>query len=346
MAVNLNNESFYSKPKIHPANDNISFGSKMTRCLRGRQINGPAPKMYQEPKAATMINPITLASQEKVLEQRGIIQKQKKLRMPKPIDTSIPPANTIYVNNLNEKIKPEDLKKALRAVFNQFGNICDIVAMKSIKRKGQAYISFDDVENAKAAINAMQGFPLFQKPLRIEYARVNSDKIAKKRGDYTPRPPKPPRPSKQKRKQLHMIQEREKAALAEQERYNNPLTAPIQPLFQFGNNAPPPPPPGSKTMGAAPQSTALGIPPPPPTQNSPPNKILFIERLPPESNELMISVLFNQFVGYKEVRLVPGRADIAFVEFETVEQSKIAKSQLNNFKVTPTHALKITFAKQ
>merc|ERR1711944_88924 len=141
------------------------------------------------------------------------------MRMPKGVDTAIPPCNTIYVNNLNEKIKAEDLKKALRAVFHQFGQICDIVAMKSMKRKGQAYISFDDIEHAKAALTAMQGFPLFQKPLRIEFARVNSDKIAKKRGDYTPRPPKPPRPSKQKRRQLHMIQEREKAALAEQERY-------------------------------------------------------------------------------------------------------------------------------
>ena len=31
---------------------------------------------------------------------------------------------------------------------------------------------------------------------------------------------------------------------------------------------------------------------------------------------MMLSMLFNQFPGFKEVRLVPGRHDIAFVEFE------------------------------
>jgi len=346
MAMNLNNESFYSKPKVHAANVmHGSFGSRVQMTgPKGRLVNGPAPKMYQAPTKATMLNPTTLLQQEKV-QVRG----QKKIRMPKPVNTELPPCNTIYVNNLNEKIKPEDLKKALRAVFHQFGKICDIIAMKSMKRKGQAYISFEDIENAKAAVTAMQGFPLFQKPLRIEFARTNSDKIAKKRDEYTPRPPKPPKPSRQQRRKIHIENERARLSKIEQERFNNPLTAPIQPIFQFGDAAPPPPPPtsGGRAATMAPvQNSNLGIPPPPPSKNLPPNKILFIERLPPESNELMISVLFNQFVGYKEVRLVPGRADIAFVEFETIEQSTIAKNQLNNFKVTPTHALKITFAKQ
>ena len=31
------------------------------------------------------------------------------------------PNHTIYINNLNEKIKKEDLKKSLYAIFSQFG---------------------------------------------------------------------------------------------------------------------------------------------------------------------------------------------------------------------------------
>lgn len=53
-----------------------------------------------------------------------------------------------------------------------------------------------------------------------------------------------------------------------------------------------------------------------------------------------------RFPGFKEVRLVPGRHDIAFVEFETEQQSGAAKNALQGFKITPTHAMKITFAKK
>ena len=56
-------------------------------------------------------------------------------------------------------------------------------------------------------------------------------------------------------------------------------------------------------------------------------------------------VLF-QFPGFKEVRLVPGRHDIAFVEFETEMQSAAARDALQGFKITPTTAIKISFAKK
>merc|ERR1719431_806956 len=56
----------------------------------------------------------------------------------------------------------------------------------------------------------------------------------------------------------------------------------------------------------------------------PPHHILFLTNLPEETNEMMLSMLFNQFPGFKEVRLVPGRSDIAFVEFENEVQAGAA----------------------
>jgi len=44
--------------------------------------------------------------------------------------------------------------------------------------------------------------------------------------------------------------------------------------------------------------------------------------------------------------LVPGRSDIAFVEYDTEVQSAIAKENLEGFRVDPTHPIKITFAKR
>merc|ERR1712226_497470 len=66
----------------------------------------------------------------------------------------------------------------------------------------------------------------------------------------------------------------------------------------------------------------------------PPNEILFVTNLPEETNEMMLGMLFNQFPGFKEVRLVPGRADIAFVEFEGAEQSTSARDALQGFKIS------------
>lgn len=38
-------------------------------------------------------------------------------------------------------------------------------------------------------------------------------------------------------------------------------------------------------------------------ENAPPNQILFLTNLPTETNEMMLSMLFNQFPGFKEVTI-------------------------------------------
>lgn len=108
------------------------------------------------------------------------------------------PNHTIYINNLNEKIKKDgkffwkqltenksylreiycskicinfyififkDLKKSLYAIFSQFGQILDIVAMKGIKMNGQAFVIFKDIASSTNALRAMQGFPFYDKPM-------------------------------------------------------------------------------------------------------------------------------------------------------------------------------------
>ena len=55
------------------------------------------------------------------------------------------PNHTIYINNLNEKIKKDDLKKSLYAIFTQFGQILDIVALKTLKMRGQAFVIFKEI---------------------------------------------------------------------------------------------------------------------------------------------------------------------------------------------------------
>lgn len=47
------------------------------------------------------------------------------------------PNQTIYIKNINEKIKKDVLKKQLYMLFSQYGRVKQIVACKGIKLRGQ-----------------------------------------------------------------------------------------------------------------------------------------------------------------------------------------------------------------
>lgn len=58
-----------------------------------------------------------------------------------------------------------ELKRSLYYLFSQFGQILDIVAMKTMKMRGQAFIVFKEIGSATNAIRALQGFPFFDQPI-------------------------------------------------------------------------------------------------------------------------------------------------------------------------------------
>lgn len=47
------------------------------------------------------------------------------------------PNPTIYINNINEKIKKQALKKLLYMLFSQYGKVVQIIACKGLKMRGQ-----------------------------------------------------------------------------------------------------------------------------------------------------------------------------------------------------------------
>lgn len=77
-----------------------------------------------------------------------------------------------------------------------------------------------------------------------------------------------------------------------------------------------------------------------------PNNILFIENLPHETTGRMLEMLFEQYPGFKEVRLIEAKPGIAFVDFEDEVQSSMAMQALHGFKITPQNPMIITFAKK
>jgi len=100
-----------------------------------------------------------------------------------PAPRTLPPNQTVYVRNLEERVNLEQLTSNLRVLFSQYGNVIDVVAKQSIKRRGQAFVVFDSEEAAAKAIEEIQGFPLFNKPIVLEFARTKSDAIVQQSGD-------------------------------------------------------------------------------------------------------------------------------------------------------------------
>ncbi|KAJ2358094.1 hypothetical protein GGF43_001049 [Coemansia sp. RSA 2618] len=85
------------------------------------------------------------------------------------------PSKTLYIRNLNEKIKVPVLTKALQAVFETYGPILEIRARHSIQMRGQAFITYASLSDSVKAHDEVQGFLLFAKPMFIEYARTQSE---------------------------------------------------------------------------------------------------------------------------------------------------------------------------
>lgn len=83
---------------------------------------------------------------------------------------------------MEESIKPDHLIEALTEIFSEYGNVIDLVAKKNLKARGQAFVVFDDTEAAKRAIEEVQGFELFEKPMKLDYARTRSDATVQKEG--------------------------------------------------------------------------------------------------------------------------------------------------------------------
>lgn len=75
------------------------------------------------------------------------------------------PNNTLYVNNLNDKVHKDELRIQLLALFTTYGKVIDVVASKSPKMKGQAFLVFSDLAGATTAMRSCEGMMFYDKPM-------------------------------------------------------------------------------------------------------------------------------------------------------------------------------------
>jgi U2 small nuclear ribonucleoprotein B'' len=197
------------------------------------------------------------------------------------------------------------MKTALTEIFSEYGNIIDLVAKTNLKAKGQAFVVFDNVESASKAIEEINGFELFDKPMQLDYAKTRSDAtVLREDGDQGL--------EKWKRSRLAEKERKQAAEASQQKMLKRPAPANADAAAGTGLAARP-----SKTAkGAGLKPSGANAAAIIPDEYLPPNKILFLRDLPDSYDADGLSRIFSRFEGFKEVRMVPGRKGIAFVEYE------------------------------
>jgi len=221
----------------------------------------------------------------------------------------------------------------LSELFAEYGEIIDIVAKTNLKAKGQAFIVFDSVESAQKAIDEVQGFELFDKPMQLAFAKTRSDASVKRTGDDQEF-------ENHKRRRLA---EKDKKKAAEQAEEQKRLKRAAPPGAVPDANARP----IKATRGAGLKSTNAGAAAVIPDEYLPPNKILFVQNLPEEYDIDALTAIFGRFEGFREVRLVPGRRGIAFIEYESEAGAITAKENTAGMALGDgSQIMKVTYQRQ
>ncbi|KAM9995958.1 hypothetical protein ACTFIY_002159 [Dictyostelium cf. discoideum] len=235
----------------------------------------------------------------------------------------IPPNQTLYVNNLYEKISKKKLIEQLLLLFSKYGPILEIVGSKSLKMRGQAFIVFKDITSASNALREMNGFNFLDRPMKIQYCKSKSDAVSKLDGTYM-------------EKKREREENDKKGSNKKQDRKSTGQQQQQQQQQQKRPGAP------TSTTSPTTSNGTVSLQP----RDDPPNKTLFVENLPDKCDSMMLSMLFSQFQGFKEVHMVESRKGIAFIEFEDEIKSGFAMTNLQHFKVTPDKPMVVSFAAQ
>ena len=268
----------------------------------------------------------------------------------------LPPSHTLYCNNLNDKVKVEgeqttttttrstnqcahdlwntndntDLKTELYLLMTQYGPVLDVVAQKTPKKRGQAFVVFRDIAAATAAMRALQGKSFLSKPMRIQFAKTKSDAIAEIDGDVAERR----RERVQKRLAAAKTQE-------QQEQHDEGSSKPAKRPREDGEAQDAKGSGDTESQQQAKRHKAESEQ----DDGAAPSKMLLVTGLPDEYTEAMLAALFSQIAGFVTAKLVPAVKGMAVVEYDNEVVASVAKERLRGFRADATHTMAISFMK-
>lgn len=164
----------------------------------------------------------------------------------------------------------------------------------------------------------MQGFPFYDKPMRLAYAKEKSDAAVKVDGTQPP--------AREKRKR---------------QRGEDEAGAPPSKRAATAEGVA-----GQATAAAPPAAAAVmpaAVPVPGGMVAAVPSATLLVTGLPAEATSEVLQALFGAFAGMAAVRHVPQRG-LAFVDYDSEATATPALLALNSFAITPTAALSVAYA--
>jgi RNA recognition motif-containing protein len=95
------------------------------------------------------------------------------------VASNVAPSQSLYIQNLPEKLQKEDLRRELYMLFSTYGPVLDITAQKTAKMRGQAHILFKDTQTATQALRNCQGMEISGREMVDRHIRFGGlDKLA------------------------------------------------------------------------------------------------------------------------------------------------------------------------
>ncbi|KAI8871921.1 RNA-binding domain-containing protein [Ramicandelaber brevisporus] len=285
----------------------------------------PVPSSYYTPDLQTQISSYAYPAAFQAHPYAATTIATEKQRQRPPPNTT--PNRTVYAQNLNETVKSDVMSNLLRAVFEECGEVIQVnVSNKTMRRRGQAWIVFRDIEAAAAAISELNGFTVLGRQLYLQFA--NEPSVVSIDGDEAT-------VDEFRRSRRDAKLERRKA----KQQYKEELAE-----LEIAE--------AKKAEEEAAQAAAAAAAYIPPHEL---NKTLFVQNIPTKlagggGADTVLQSIFGEFSGLVEVRLIPFRPDIAFVEYTDEQLAYAALLKLNGTSITDTedveHKLKVEFAKK
>lgn len=232
------------------------------------------------------------------------------------------------------------MKQTLEALFTTYGPVLSIVAHRNLRMRGQAFVSFPDVAAASKAKHEVNGFPLYGKSMvrlsllhqRVSFARTKSDSVVEYLGKATGSAESALEDYKKARLAQKPIKRRRNTTrqrLFERKKAHEQAVA----RGEVGLL------PTRRSTTARTQAHQL------PDEYVPPNRILFLQQMPDTVTHAQLMGIFGQLANLYQVRTIPGRTDIAFVEFHDIPSSVAAREATNGYVFPTGEHLKVSFAR-
>ncbi|KAI0774094.1 RNA-binding domain-containing protein [Fomes fomentarius] len=261
--------------------------------------------------------------------------------------SSTQPNTTLYVKNLNDKVKKDELRVQLYALFTTYGRIIDIVALKGPKMKGQAFVVFTDLAGATAALRGCEGMVFYDKPMHIEYAKTKSYATHRKEDPdwvpptsiYVQNTPNDRLANGAGEKRQRDDPMDEDAREVKRDRTSKDVDDDDDEEMEIEDDEDAPVKPANTANGQIPAAIQ---------QQS---ARLMCLNLPQEVTDDVLAVLFQQYQGFHSVQVVPSptpnasgqRVKMAYVMFDSPELASVAKEALDGFTLKKGWVMSVSY---